>query len=92
MLEVIMITLLSSCISSTKIKANIDYLRSLESEEIFSDNNGIYYKTIEPTEECSVDFERNLWQNNYSHFETNLEEQRRETTIKWLTERYCPKE
>jgi len=89
MLEVIMIALLSSCISSTKIKANLDYLRSLESEEIFSDNKGTYHKTIYPNGECRVEFEPNFPSEDYNpgnYFNG------KETTINRLTEKYCPKE
>jgi len=86
MLEVIMIALLSSCISSTKIKANLDYLRSLESEEIFSDSNGIYTKTIYPNQKCKIEFEPNF---NFGEFHQRLDYNKVERTITWLEGRYC---
>ena len=56
-LELILLALLSSCIHSERFQSNLNYLRSLQAEEIYQDLNGTYYKVLDSKNNCKIEFE-----------------------------------
>lgn len=88
-LELILIALLSSCIHSTKFQDNLNYLRTLQTEEVFRDLNGIYYKTTDSKGNCRIEFDffLPLWEDSYFG-QLNTEDQ--QTTIR-LYKEHCLK-
>jgi len=92
MLTIILAGLLSGCIHSERFQANLDYLRNLESKEVFQDGNGTYYRTTEPNGDCSVDYEQNWPFEGNSGFGNSFEQRAIDRRIEWLTDKYCPQE